>query len=78
MRFLSMRFHALVDDSVTAYIDNGGTITKCPTPPNYWSESRMKLDKAGRARHEKQVESFLRGGQLITPAEISKLNAEAA
>ena len=37
----------------------------------------MNLDKAGRKRHEAQVESLLRGGRLITPAEISKLNAEA-
>jgi hypothetical protein len=61
-----------------AYIDNGGTITKYPTPPNNWSESRMKLDKAGRKRHEAQVESFLLGSRLITRQEISNLNREAA
>jgi hypothetical protein len=38
----------------------------------------MKLDKAGRKRHEAQVESFLRGSRLITRQEISYLNREAA
>jgi hypothetical protein len=44
---------------VQSYIDNGGKITKCPKPQNYWSESYMRLDSAGRKRHEAQVETYL-------------------
>ena len=70
---------ALIQD----YLDNGGTITKCPTPPNWWSDvttrpRQRKINLAVRARHEAQVEKFLRGSQLISRGEISKLNAEAA
>jgi hypothetical protein len=68
---------------IQAYIDNGGTITKCPTPPNRWSDvttrpRQRKINLAVRARHEAQVEKFLRGSQLISRQEVSDLNRETA
>ena len=68
---------------IQAYIDGGGTITKCPTPPNYWSDlttrpRQRKINLAVQKRHETQVEKFLRGSQLISRQEVSDLNREAA
>jgi hypothetical protein len=71
---------ALIQD----YIDNGGTITKCPDAPNWWSDvvtarpRQLKINLAVQARHEVQVEKYLRGSRLITSQEISDLNREAA
>jgi hypothetical protein len=68
---------------IQSYIDNGGTITKCPTPPNWWSDvttrpRQRKINLAVQKRHEAHVEKYLRGSRLITSQEISDLNREAA
>jgi hypothetical protein len=72
-----------VEALIKAYIDNGGTITKCPTPPNWWSDvtarpRQLKIKLVVQARHEAQVKKYLRGSRLITSQEISDLNREAA
>jgi hypothetical protein len=54
-----------------------------PDATYWWSDvttrpRQRKINLAVQARHEAQVEKYLRGSRLITSQEISDLNREAA